>query len=145
MVQVACVGLIENEQGEVLITQRGVSPFKEQYVMPGGKLDKGESVFDCVEREVFEEVGIKATETKLFDIYEVFLPHKHYLILYFLCKCSDFNVKIDNIEVIDFQWVNKDNFRYFNVTEGTDYILSKFFNLDEVKKKKGIKDFRGLI
>ncbi len=145
MIQVACVGLIENEKGGVLITKRGVSPFKEQYVMPGGKLDKGESVFDCVEREVFEEVGIKVELAELFDIYEVFLPHKQYLILYFLCKCSNFNVKIDNIEVIETQWVNKENFKNFNITEGTDYILSKFFNLDEVKNKKGIKDFRGYI
>ena len=65
---IACVGIIKNKDGKILITRRDVPPFQYQYVMPGGKLDAGESVYNCVKREVFEEVGLKVTEAKLYDI-----------------------------------------------------------------------------
>jgi len=145
MFQVACVGIIPNERQEVLITKRGVSPFKNQYVMPGGKLDKGESVYECVSREVFEEVGIKINSSELFNIYEVFLPLKQYLILYFLCDVSEYNITIDYNEVTDTVWVDKNNYKNFDITEGTYYILSKFFRTGEFDNKRGIKDFRNLI
>jgi mutator protein MutT len=59
MIKVACVGIIEDNNGKILITKRSIPPFQYQYVMPGGKLDKGESVFHCVKREVFEEIGLR--------------------------------------------------------------------------------------
>ena len=70
-IKIACVGIIGNNNNEILITQRSIPPFQYQYVMPGGKLDEGESVFECVKREVFEEVGLKVNKAELFDIFEV--------------------------------------------------------------------------
>jgi 8-oxo-dGTP diphosphatase len=142
MLRLACVGIIKNENNEVLITKRGVQPFQYQYVMPGGKLEPGESVYSCVKREVLEEVGIKVISAELYDIYEVFLPYTQYLILYFICSVSNVATVIDNCEVLETVWINRENFKDYDITEGTEYILSKIFQLKDYENKIGIKDFR---
>ena len=127
-IKIACVGIIENNDREILITKRSIPPFQYQYVMPGGKLDKGESVFNCVKREVSEEVGLKVNKSELFDIYEVFLGSIYYLIIYFSCSVEKFNIEINKDEIIEYRWVNSLNYKDYDLTEGTKYILNKVFH-----------------
>ncbi len=127
-IKIACVGIIGNNNNEILITQRSIPPFQYQYVMPGGKLDKGESVFECVKREVFEEVGLKVNKAELFDIFEVFLSSIYYLIIYFKCSVDNFNLKINKDEILDYDWVTSENYSDYDLTEGTKYILNKVFH-----------------
>ncbi|MDC7228356.1 MAG: (deoxy)nucleoside triphosphate pyrophosphohydrolase [Spirochaetales bacterium] len=47
--------------GKVLICRRASGEKLEGFwEFPGGKLEAGESMFDCIERELFEELGVKA-------------------------------------------------------------------------------------
>ena len=49
---------------EILITQRpATTVFGGYWELPGGKLDPGETIDDCVARELFEELGIHARVT----------------------------------------------------------------------------------
>lgn len=41
---------------------------------PGGGLEFGEGIVDCVKREFMEEVAIELSETKLFHLTEDFIP-----------------------------------------------------------------------
>jgi 8-oxo-dGTP diphosphatase len=127
-IKIACVGIIEDNNGKILITKRSIPPFQYQYVMPGGKLDKGESVFHCVKREVFEEVGLKVTTASLFDIYEVFLISVYYLILYFKCNVESLELTINKDEILKYAWVTSSDYTSYNLTEGTKYILEKVFH-----------------
>ena len=43
----------------VLLIKRKYTPFKEQWAIPGGFVANNESLEDAVERELFEETGIK--------------------------------------------------------------------------------------
>ncbi|MEV5658230.1 NUDIX hydrolase [Streptomyces sp. NPDC052291] len=42
----------------VLLIERGWDPFKNQWALPGGHVDKGESSLDASARELEEETGI---------------------------------------------------------------------------------------
>jgi mutator protein MutT len=61
------------EEGKVLIARRGsdqkLAGFWE---FPGDKLDPGESIFQCIEREIFEELSVKCIAKKVFseNVYE---------------------------------------------------------------------------
>lgn len=55
----AATGLLFNEKGEILISQRYGDDFLGGlWEFPGGKQDAGESLAQCVEREFEEEVGL---------------------------------------------------------------------------------------
>jgi 8-oxo-dGTP diphosphatase len=49
---------IYNEQGELLLVQRGRPPGKGVWGLPGGLLDLGEKVEEAARREILEELGI---------------------------------------------------------------------------------------
>lgn len=57
---VAAIITRTNEHGlSVLLTRRAVEPYKGQWCLPGGHIDKNEPVLDAVVREVREEVDLQ--------------------------------------------------------------------------------------
>ena len=46
--------------GKVLLAQRGKAPAFGLYSLPGGRVERGETLHDAVLRELHEEVGISA-------------------------------------------------------------------------------------
>lgn len=57
-------GIIVNEAGKVLLLVRARDPGKGLLGMPGGFVDPEESGEEALHREVFEEVGVKITNTR---------------------------------------------------------------------------------
>lgn len=53
---VRCRGVIVNE-GKILVVRH--APEGKYFALPGGHLEWGESVLDCIKREMIEELGIK--------------------------------------------------------------------------------------
>ena len=51
---------IQDLEGKLLLTRRPVHMriFPNAWVLPGGKIDPGETLEECVIREIFEETGI---------------------------------------------------------------------------------------
>jgi ADP-ribose pyrophosphatase YjhB (NUDIX family) len=68
-------GVIFNENGEVLLQKRSDNGW---WGLPGGAVDIGESVEQCVVREVFEETGLHVTVKRLIGIYS---DPKHYSVM----------------------------------------------------------------
>lgn len=53
----SCVAAFNPENGEVLAVSRRGEP--DQWVLPGGKEDEGETAVQCAMREFFEETGVR--------------------------------------------------------------------------------------
>lgn len=127
MVNIACCGIIEKDK-EILITKRKINPFINKYVLPGGKLDYGERLKECLKREILEEVGLIVTDSNFFDYYEVILPERYYLIMYFICKVENYNLKINDDEISDYKWIGYSNYQNFDIAPGSKKIIKEFFN-----------------
>ena len=63
------VAVIIDEQERVLLTRRSIPPFKDMWVMPGGKIDLGEPIATALRREVDEEVGLEVEVGSLIDVF----------------------------------------------------------------------------
>ncbi len=62
--------IIFNGKGSLLITKRSPNNKHGGYwEFPGGKVEKGESLFQCIEREIFEELSVKAKAKKILSIF----------------------------------------------------------------------------
>lgn len=63
---------------------------RDEWELPGGKLDVGESPIDCVKREVSEELGIDISVGPSIHnwVYEIF-PDRHVFVVTYLAKAPD--------------------------------------------------------
>lgn len=67
---ILAVGGVVLKGSEVLLIQRGREPFKGQWSIPGGKVERGERLRDAVRREIMEETGIACEVVGLIDFFE---------------------------------------------------------------------------
>jgi len=62
----AARAVIRDEKGRVLFVRRKDDG---KWVMPAGALELGESIFDCLKREVLEETGLEVVSARPMAIY----------------------------------------------------------------------------
>jgi 8-oxo-dGTP pyrophosphatase MutT (NUDIX family) len=119
--KIGCVTCVCDSRGRVLFTKRPMHfrAFPGNWVMPGGKVDPGETLRQAACRELHEEVGIDAREEQLelvclwescFPIRKSDGPLKsHVLALFFRLRLDlpfeRIEVKVDSEEVDDFKWM----------------------------------------
>ncbi len=77
----AVAALVTDEKGRLMLVRRGVEPNYGKLDLPGGFVDPGETAEQAVERELFEELGLKvksiryigsATNEYIFSGFSVF-------------------------------------------------------------------------
>ena len=55
------VGVIENERGDIFIARRSSDRHQgDRWEFPGGKVESGEDLLTALDRELWEEIGIRA-------------------------------------------------------------------------------------
>jgi 8-oxo-dGTP diphosphatase len=60
---VAAIISPDREKGDIiLLTKRGVHPFKNCWCLPGGHIDASETALEAVIREIAEETGLELTD-----------------------------------------------------------------------------------
>ncbi|MFA6918711.1 MAG: NUDIX domain-containing protein [Patescibacteria group bacterium] len=89
------VGVMVLRDGKILLGKRNDDPEKASsilngqgtWTMPGGKLDFGEKLIDCVYREALEECGIKINRenTRVVSISDDFSEDAHFTTVGFFC------------------------------------------------------------
>ena len=124
------VAVIVDSDEQVLLTKRNVPPFLDMWVMPGGKIDLGESIMKALHREVMEEVGLEVEVEDLIDVFEHLTPgdeNDHFIILYYLCRPLYCAINHNPAEVAEARWVPRSDLAQYSMPDGTRYILGKVF------------------
>jgi ADP-ribose pyrophosphatase YjhB (NUDIX family) len=70
----------------VVLVRRGRPPMAGRWSLPGGRLERGETLAAGVAREVLEETGLIVRVGPLVEVFEVIEDPHHYVILDYACE-----------------------------------------------------------
>ena len=123
------VGLfIFNDAGKILLVK---SPKWEGfYTVPGGHIELGETIEEAARREAKEEVGLDVKLEKVLMVQEAVYPKefsrkKHFIFIECICK-SNGDVKIDNNEIVHFEWIKPEKALELNLERFTRNVIKKY-------------------
>lgn len=129
-VRTAVVAVVRDGSSRVLLTKRAIPPYMGKWVMPGGKIDRGETITSALKREVIEEVGLDVHVEELVDIFEVAPTNEHsdhFVILYYFASPRSQKLLVNRDEVSETLWADLQTANSLDISNGTRHILSKVF------------------
>lgn len=121
-IQVGCA--IIRRGSELLIAQRKPEDHLGGYwEFPGGKKCHGESLEDCLVREVQEELGILIVPDKLLVKIKHAYPKRILALHFFLCDWKSGSPSC--IDCHDFRWIQPEQMRDFKFPPADDGIINE--------------------
>ena len=128
------VGIIFNSEGKILLQKRGDS---QKWGLPGGAVELDESFDETVQREVFEETGLKIKIKKLLGVYsgkkyqEIIKNCDEYqpVVVAFYAEVIEGEQKLtDNDETLSLKYYSKDQLPEIHNKQHKDMISDAFNN-----------------
>lgn len=77
---------------------------------PGGKLEHGEVIEKALEREIFEETGLKARTEKILNVFSLTINGEAHVFIVFKAVPENFGVKV-SAEHTEIRWVEPGFFK----------------------------------
>ena len=68
LIRTVADALIE-DGNRIVLVKRGIEPFKERWAIPGGHIEKDETIEQCAVREALEETGIECEPVEILGVY----------------------------------------------------------------------------
>lgn len=117
------VGVIWNEQGQILIDRRLQSGvLGGLWEFPGGKIEPGETVEDCIKREIKEELGIDIEVGKHLITIEHVYTHLHVNLTVHHCRYVSGTPQ--PLECAEIRWVTLAEIDKFPFPEANAQIIA---------------------
>jgi ADP-ribose pyrophosphatase YjhB (NUDIX family) len=126
------VGAILIRGDRILMAQRGKTPLKGWWSLPGGALETGELLEDGVRREVREETGLEVKPVRMFQIFERIMRDSagaveyHYVLVDYLCRIVGGTLQAGD-DVAAVEWVHRRDLSALQITEGTLGVIRSAF------------------
>lgn len=127
----AAGGLIYNDAGQFLIIRSVKGKDEGRWVVPGGKLEKGEGPEEAFKREVMEETGLYLKDINLLGVREYTANSgNHYKFYdYSAVLRTKQDVKIDG-ESSAYKWISEGDIKQYRFGDSIRNFLNKYFTED---------------
>ena len=120
--------LVMDASNQVLLVKRAHPPQQGFWHLPGGKLEWGESVGACAEREVLEETGLDIVSGPVIAVADRFIEGFHYVILDVLARVDAHSPPVSpSSDALDAAWVSRDRLLDFPLVEGLWEVVNRAF------------------
>lgn len=117
------VAVIGNDLGEILIDRRrheGVMGGLWEF--PGGKVELGETIEECIKREIYEELGIEIEVGK--HLLTINHTYTHLQVTLTVHSCHHLRGVPQPIECDEVRWVSLDEIEQFTFPEANTQIIA---------------------
>lgn len=126
--------LIFNEDDEIFLMK---SPkWKNKWLVPGGKIDKGETMEQTIKREVKEETDLELEEVKFIRAKDGGNPDEferdtHFIFLNFVARAENQTVELDQREATDYIWIDPvDALNQLDLNKSTAEFIQNYLDSD---------------
>lgn len=119
------------QKGDAYLLQDRVKKDWKGYTLPGGHVEKGESIVDAVIREMKEETGLTVLHPRLCGIKQFPIESGRYLV--FLFRADDFTGELVSSEEGEMHWISRKELPDVNLVEDFEELLQVM--LDEGKSE----------
>ncbi len=96
-------GLICRNKRYLITKRKEGTHLQGCWEFPGGKLEKGESPRECLAREIYEELGVKADVGEIFDV--VYYPYEEFNLLMLIYRVVSINGEPFAKDAADIKWI----------------------------------------
>lgn len=119
-------GLIRDQQGELLIARRPDDALLGGlWEFPGGKQEAGESLEDCLARELAEELGIQVYVNDLFTQVQHAYTHFRITLYAFNCEFKPAGGPPECYACTDWRWVSEDELDTFAFSKADRKVIAE--------------------
>lgn len=100
-----CVGVVAVDAGRLLLVRRGRGPAAGEWSVPGGRVERGETLAEAVVRELAEETGLEGVCEGLVGWVERIGADHHHVILDFRVTVLDPADPVAGDDAAEASWV----------------------------------------
>lgn len=128
------VGGVVIFDGRALLIKRGQPPLQGEWSIPGGTLELGETLLECVERELLEETAIQVRVVDLIEVLDRVFHDKagrtqyHFVILDYLCEPLNGEAQAGS-DVTDVAWVRQADLARYSLTPPVIRVIRRAFEM----------------
>ena len=113
-----CVGAIAVDNDRLLLVRRGHGPGAGEWSVPGGRVERGETLAEAVVRELLEETSLEGVCDDLVGWVERVTPEHHFVILDFRVTILDPREPAAGADAAEAAWVNLTDVADLRLVEG---------------------------
>lgn len=115
--------IVFDDAGRVLVVQRGKPPGEGLWSVPGGKLERGETMAEGVAREVKEETGLEVEVGERVEVLERMGETYHYVIHAYVARVVSGELAA-NGDARDARWVTEEELAGMETTDGLREVIA---------------------
>ena len=113
-----CVGAIAVDNDRLLLIRRGHGPGAGEWSVPGGRVERGETLAEAVVRELLEETGLEGVCDDLVGWVERVGDEHHFVILDFRVTILDARDPVAGADAAEAAWVDLNEVADLRLVEG---------------------------
>lgn len=117
------------QKGDAYLLQDRVKKDWKGYTLPGGHVEKGESIVDAVIREMKEETGLTVLHPRLCGIKQFPIESGRYLV--FLFRADGFTGELVSSEEGEMHWISRKELPDVNLVEDFEELLQVMLDEDK--------------
>ena len=119
------VGGVVGDDDALLLIRRATAPAAGRWSLPGGRVERGETMAHALVRELLEETGIECVVGELIGWVERISDEYHFVIFDFAATPLSFEDPVAGDDALEVAWVPLDEVDQLDLVDGLGEFLAE--------------------